>query len=65
MNFNHELFIDKFKKEEVSICFLSKVSKVSKTTIWFLLNRQEIDIGIKTLRSLEKALLIEKGGLLL
>lgn len=65
MNFNYDLFINKFKEQEVSACFLSKVSGVNKSTIHKLMNKDSVDIGIKTLRSLEKALLIEKGGLLL
>lgn len=65
MHFNHKLFILKFKEQEVSIVFLSKVSKVNRSTICRLLNKENINIQIDNLRRLEKALLIDKGGLLL
>lgn len=65
MNFNHELFKSKFQEQNVSIRFLAQVSKVNTATIWKLLNNETINIRIDGLRRIEKALLIEKGGLLL
>lgn len=65
MFFNHDLFIDKFKEQQVPIRFLSEISKVNVSTIHKLLHRENINIQIDSLRRIEKALLIEKGGLLL
>jgi predicted HTH domain antitoxin len=65
MYFNHDLFIAKFQEQNVSIRFLSEVSRINLSTIWKLLHRENINIQIDSLRRLEKTLLIEKGGLLL
>lgn len=64
MSFNHELFKSKFESQKVSIRFLSEVSKTNSSTVWKLLHGENINIRIDVLRRLEKALLIEKGGLL-
>lgn len=65
MCFNHDLFIQEFQKQGVSMRFLSECSKINLSTIWKLLHRENINIQIDSLRKLEKTLLIEKGGLLL
>ena len=65
MYFNHELFIQKFKEQQVPMSYLAEVAKVSRTTIWQLLHHEVKNIQIDSLRRLEMALLIEKGGLLL
>ena len=64
-SFNYDLFINKFTEQDVSIQFLSKHSGTHKTTIWHLLRKHKINIGIESLRGLEKALLLQKGDLLL
>ena len=65
MHFNHRLFIEKFREQEVTVIFLAKISKVNRSTICRLLKNEHINIQIDCLRKLEKALLIDKGGLLL
>lgn len=62
--FDYEKFVFEYGKIKYSKHVFSIISGVSLTTIHNILNRSLENMTIETLRRLEKALKIEKGGLL-